>query len=69
MKAAAIVLASLLMLSGVHVTVPLAGCPVAVPVPLLVLAAELAVIGLLGWVISRSLRGLPLPSLLPWRTS
>jgi hypothetical protein len=41
-KAAAVVLAVLVLLSGWHVTVPLAaGYAVAVPLPVLVLAAEL----------------------------
>ena len=42
MKAAALALAALLMLAGDHVTVRLSGYPVAIPVPALILAAELA---------------------------
>jgi hypothetical protein len=53
-KAAAIVLATLAMLSSWHVTFLLAGQPVAVPLPVLALAAELAVCALLGWLIVRA---------------
>jgi len=53
-KAAAVTLAALLLLSGIHVTVPLAGYPVAVPLPVLALAAELAACAVLGWLIARA---------------
>ncbi len=36
--------------------------------PWLALAAVLAVIGALCWLIRRAARAYPLPSLLPWRT-
>ena len=69
MKAVLVILAALVAFSGAHVTIRLAGtCPVAVPVPVLFLAAELAVCAVLAWVITRTWRGLPLlPSLDPWR--
>jgi hypothetical protein len=54
-KAAAVVLAVLLLLSGAHVRLWLApGAPVAVPLTVLALAAELAVCGMLGWLITRA---------------
>jgi hypothetical protein len=54
MKAAAVVLAVLLLLSGWHVRLQLApGVPVAVPLPVLALLAELAVCAVLGWLIAR----------------
>jgi len=68
-KAALAVLAALVAFSGAHVTVRLAGTyPVAVPVPVLFLAAEFATAAVLVWVIARTWRGLPLlPSPGPWR--
>jgi hypothetical protein len=68
-KAAALVLAVLLVLSGAHVPLRLAGYPVSVPVPVVALAAELAACAVLGWLISRAARGCPIPSPLFWRTT
>lgn len=59
MKAAALALAALVVLSGDHVTVRLSGYPVAVPVPVLILAAELAVAAVLCWLIIRTARAWP----------
>lgn len=59
MKAAAIVFAALLVLAGDHVTVRLSGYAVAVPVPALVLAAELAAAAVLVWLIIRAARSWP----------
>lgn len=59
MKAAALVLAALVMLSGDHVTIRLSGYAVAVPVPVLMLTAELAVAAVLCWVIIRAARSWP----------
>lgn len=61
MKAAAAVLAALLLLSGIHVTVPLAGYPVAVPLPVLALLAELAACAALSWLIARAAGCRPWP--------
>lgn len=61
MKAAVVVLAILLLLSGVHVRLWLAGYLVAVPVPVLVLIAELATVVVLGWLIARAWHGFPFP--------
>jgi len=66
-RAAAAVLAAVLLLSGWHIIVPLAGYPVAVPLPALALVAELAVCGLLGWLIARA--GGARPWLPPRRTA
>ena len=66
---ALIIIGAALALSGMHVNMRLAGCPVAVPVPALIIAAELAAIGALCWLIIRAVRGYPLPSLLPWRAA
>ena len=63
------IIGAVLALSGMHVSMRLAGQPVAVPLPVLIIAAELAAIGVLCWLISRAVRGCPLPSLLPWRTA
>jgi hypothetical protein len=52
-KAAAAMLAVILLLSGIHITVPVGGYPVAVPLPVLALLAELAVCGVLGCLIAR----------------
>ena len=55
MKAATVVLAALLLLSGAHVRLWLTpGVPVAVPLPVLALAAELAACAVLGWLIARA---------------
>ena len=54
MKAAVVVLAVLLLLSGIHVTVPVGAWPVTVPLPVLVLLAELAVCAGFGWLIARA---------------
>ena len=54
MKAAAAVLAFILLLSVIHVTVPLGAWPVTVPLPVLALLAELGVCAALGWLIARA---------------
>lgn len=59
MKAAALALAALLVLAGDRVTVRLSGHPVAVPVPVLILAVELAACAALGWLIIRTARAWP----------
>jgi hypothetical protein len=64
-----VIIGAVLALSGMHVSMRLAGQPVAVPVPVLIIAAELAAIGALCWLISRAVRGCPFPSLLPRRTA
>lgn len=61
MKAAAAVLALILLLSGIHVTVPLGAWPVTVPLPVLVLAAELGACTVLGWLIARAAGYRPWP--------
>jgi hypothetical protein len=68
-KAILAILAALVAFSGARVTIRLAGtCAVAVPVPVLFLAAELAAAAVLAWVITRTWRGLPLlPSFDSWR--
>jgi hypothetical protein len=58
-KAAAIVLAALVMLAGDHVTLRLSGYPVTVPVPALILAAELAIAAVLVWLLIRKFRAWP----------
>jgi hypothetical protein len=52
MKAAAVVLVLVLLLSGIHITVPVGAWPVTVPLPVLVLLAELGVCAALGWLIA-----------------
>ncbi len=69
MKAIAIIAAALLMLSGAHLTLRLAGQPVAVPLPVLALAAEMAAAVVLCGLIRRAARDFPIPSPLPWRTA
>ena len=69
MKATAIIVALLLMLSGDHVTMRFAGNPVTVPVPVLVLAAELAVCAVLCWLIRRAVRASYPHPYRQWRTS
>lgn len=59
MKAAAVALAALLVLAGDRVTVRLSGHAVAVPVPALILAAELAAAAVLVWLIIRTARAWP----------
>ena len=54
MKATVALLALIVLLSGIHVTVPLGAWPVIVPLPALALLAELGVCALLGWLIARS---------------
>jgi hypothetical protein len=54
LKAAAVVLALILLLSGIHVTVPVGAWPVTMPLPVLVLLAELGVCAALGWLIARA---------------
>ena len=54
MKAAAVVLALILLLSGIHVTVPVGAWPVTLPLPVLALLAELGVCAVLGWLIARA---------------
>ena len=62
MKAVAVVLAALLLLSGAHVRLQLAaGVPVAVPLPVLALAAELAACAILGALIARAAGCRPWP--------
>jgi hypothetical protein len=61
MKALAVVVAVLLLLSGAHVRMWFAGYLVAVPLPVFVLAAELAVCALLGWLIARAAGYRPWP--------
>jgi hypothetical protein len=58
-KAAALALAALVMLAGDHVTVRLSGYPVTVPVPVLILAAELAAAVVLVWLLVRKFRAWP----------
>jgi hypothetical protein len=58
-KAAALAIAALVMLAGDHVTVRLPGYPVAVPVPVLMLAAELAAAVVLVWLLIRKFRAWP----------
>jgi len=53
-KAAVVVLAVVLLLSGIRVTVPVGAWPITVPLPALVLFAELGVCGALGWLIVRA---------------
>ena len=59
MKAAVVALAALVMLAGDHVTVRLSGYPVAIPVPVLMLAAELAVAAVLVCLLIRKFRAWP----------
>lgn len=66
---ALLVIGAVLAASGMHVTLRLAGYPVAVPVPVLILAAELVILGVLCLLIRRAVRAFPLPPLLPWRTA
>ena len=47
------------MLAGDHVTVRLSCYPVTVPVPVLILAAELAGVAVLCWLIVRKARSWP----------
>ena len=54
MKAAAVALAVVLLLSGLHVTVPVGAWPVTMPLPVLALLAELGVCAALGWLIARA---------------
>ena len=54
MKAFAVALAALLMLAGIHVTVPVGAWPVTMPLPALALLAELGVCAALGWLIARA---------------
>ena len=54
MKALAVALAALLMLAGIHVTVPVGAWPVTMPLPALALVAEVAVCAALGWLIARA---------------
>lgn len=54
MKPAALLLAAILLLSGIHVTVPVGAWPVTMPLPVLVLVAELGVCSALGWLIARA---------------
>jgi hypothetical protein len=49
-----VALALIVMLSGVHVTLPVGAWPVTVPLPALALAAELGVCAVLGWLIARA---------------
>ena len=69
MKAAAIIAALLIMLSGDHVTMRLSGYPVAVPLPVLFLGAELAAAAVLCWLIRRAACSFPTPSPSSWRTA
>lgn len=59
MKAAVLAVAALVVLAGDHVTVWLSGYPVAVPVPVLILAGELAAVAVLCRVIVRKARSWP----------
>jgi hypothetical protein len=52
--AAAAVFALVLLLSGIHVTVPVGAWPVTVPLPVLALLAELFACAVLGWLIARA---------------
>lgn len=54
MKALAGAAAVLLLLSGIHITVPVGAWPVTMPLPVLVLLAELGACGGLGWLIARA---------------
>ncbi len=54
MKAVLVVLALLLAVSGLHVTVWAAGVPFCVPVPVIIIAAELAVLAVITAGIARS---------------
>lgn len=69
MKAAALILAALLVLSGDHVTVRLGGQPLSVPVPVLVLVLELAACAVLGWLITRAARSWRRPCRCGWRSA
>jgi hypothetical protein len=60
-KAAALVVAALVMLARDHVTVRLSGYPVTVPLPALIVAAELATAVVLVWLIVRKARACPDP--------
>jgi hypothetical protein len=60
-KAAAAVLALILLLSGIHVTVPVGTWPVTMPLPVLALLAELGVCAALGWLIARTAGYRPRP--------
>jgi hypothetical protein len=60
-KAAAVVLALILLMSGIHVTVPVGAWPVTVPLPVLALLAELGACAALGWLIARAAGYRPWP--------
>jgi hypothetical protein len=66
-KALAVALAALLLLSGVHVTVPVGAWPVTMPLPVLVLLVELGAVAVLGWLIARAAGYRPWPY--PGRTA
>jgi hypothetical protein len=53
-KAAAVALAALLMLAGIHITVPIGAWPVTMPLPVLALLAELGAVAALGLLITRA---------------
>jgi len=53
-KAAAVVLALILLRSGIHVTVPIGAWPITMPLPVLALLVELGVCAVLGWLIARA---------------
>ena len=61
MKAAAAALALILLLSGIHVRLPIGAWPVTVPLPVLVLLAELAACAALGFLIARAAGYRPWP--------
>lgn len=61
MRAAAVALAALLLLSGWHVTVPVGAWPLTVPLPVLALAAEIGVCAALGLLIARAAGYRPWP--------
>ena len=61
MKALAVALAALLMLAGIHVTVPVGAWPITMPLPVLALLAELGVCAALGWLIARAAGYRPWP--------
>ena len=54
MKALSLIVAVALLLSGLHVTVPVGAWPVTMPLPVLALLAELGVCAALAWLIARA---------------
>ena len=65
MKVLPLIAAVALLLSGVHVTLPVGAWPVTMPLPVVALVAELGVCAALGWLIARTIGWRPLL----WRTA